>query len=152
MTKLTINGKAYEYAGDPEMPLLWFIRETAGLTGSKYGCGVAQCGACTVYADGAAIRACSTPMSAVEGIKITTIERLSDPAGKAVQKAWNDLNVVQCGFCQSGQIMAAAALIRENAAPSDADIDQAMAGNICRCATYPRIRTAIKQAAASLKG
>jgi isoquinoline 1-oxidoreductase alpha subunit len=152
MTKLTINGKAYEYAGDPEMPLLWFIRETAGLTGSKYGCGVAQCGACTVYADGAAIRACSTPMSAVEGIKITTIEGLSDPAGKAVQKAWNDLNVVQCGFCQSGQIMAAAALIRENAAPSDADIDQAMAGNICRCATYPRIRTAIKQAAASLKG
>ena len=131
------------------MPLLWAIRDVAGLTGTKFGCGVALCGACTVHMDGQAIRSCVTPVSAAVGKKIVTIEEVGkDPAGKRVQEAWHEIDVVQCGYCQSGQIMAATALLQSNPDPSDADIDAAMAGNICRCGTYPRIRAAIKIAAA----
>jgi isoquinoline 1-oxidoreductase alpha subunit len=152
MTKLTVNGTAQTFSGDPETPLLWYLRDTLGLTGTKYGCGVAQCGACTVLVDNMPVRACTLPMSAVEGMTITTIEGLNDPVAAAVQKAWNELDVVQCGFCQSGQIQTASQLLRDNKAPTDADIDAAMDGNICRCATYPRIRAAIKLAASTLQG
>jgi isoquinoline 1-oxidoreductase alpha subunit len=133
------------------MPLLWAIRDAIGLTGTKYGCGIAMCGACTVHVDGQATRSCSMPVSAAVGRRVTTIENVaSSRAGKAVQTAWEKLDVVQCGYCQSGQIMSAAALLTEKPKPSDADIDAAMAGNVCRCATYVRIRAAIKEAARSV--
>jgi isoquinoline 1-oxidoreductase alpha subunit len=132
------------------MPVLWVLRDVVGLTGTKFGCGIAQCGACTVHLDGQPIRSCVTPVAAVIGKKITTIEAIGEtPSGKAVQKAWLDLEVIQCGYCQSGQIMTAVALLDEIPDPSDPDIDAAMAGNICRCGTYPRIRAAIKQAGKS---
>jgi isoquinoline 1-oxidoreductase alpha subunit len=135
---------------EPEMPLLWALREVLGLTGTKYGCGVAQCGACTVYLNGKPARSCSIPLSAVEGMKITTIEGLSKNATHAVQKAWTELDVPQCGYCQSGQVMAAAALLARIPKPTDADIDEAMS-NICRCGTYQRIRDAIHVAAGQMK-
>jgi isoquinoline 1-oxidoreductase alpha subunit len=143
----TLNGQAQNLDADPEMPLLWALRDIAKLTGTKYGCGMALCGACTVHVDGEPVRACVTPLAAIEGRTVTTIEGLSVNIDHPVQRAWAELNVVQCGYCQSGQIMAAAALIRTNPTPTDADIDAAMAGNICRCGTYPRIRAAIKRAA-----
>jgi isoquinoline 1-oxidoreductase alpha subunit len=150
MITLDVNGKKYDIDVDPDMPLLWAIRDGIGLTGTKYGCGIAMCGACTVHVDGMATRSCSMPVSAAVGRRITTIENVgSSRAGKAVQSAWEKLDVVQCGYCQSGQIMSAAALLAEKPKPSDADIDAAMAGNVCRCATYVRIRAAIKQAARS---
>jgi isoquinoline 1-oxidoreductase subunit alpha len=148
--KLSVNGDTRELDIDPDMPLLWAIREHLQLTGTKFGCGMALCGACTVHIDGQATRSCVTPVAAAQGRRITTIEGLSTAAGRAVQGAWIGLNVPQCGYCQSGQIMSAAALLAANARPSDADIDSAMAGNICRCATYVRIRAAIQQAAESL--
>lgn len=150
MIKLTVNGQAHQLDVDPNTPLLWAMRDHIGLTGTKYGCGMAECGACTLYLNGAPIRSCSTPLAAAAGGRITTIEGLDGVVAKAVRKAWTELDVVQCGFCQSGQIMAATALLTRNPAPTDADIDVAMAGNICRCATYARIRTAIKQAATEL--
>jgi len=148
----TLNGIAVQHDGDPAMPLLWFVRERQQLTGSKFGCGVAMCGACTMHLEGTPIRTCITPVSAVEGKSVTTIEGLTSPAAHAVQKAWRDLDVVQCGYCQSGQIMAATALLTQNAAPTDTDIDTAMRGNLCRCATYHRIRAAIHTAAKTLAG
>ena len=147
---LSVNGETRELDVDPEMPLLWALRDHLQLTGTKFGCGVALCGACTVHIDGQATRSCVTPVSAAQGRKVTTIEGLSTPAAHAVQAAWIALNVPQCGYCQSGQVMSAAALLASNPRPSDADIDSAMAGNICRCATYVRIRSAIHQAAGSL--
>lgn len=148
--KLDINGETRELDVDPQMPLLWAIRDHLDLTGTKFGCGMALCGACTVHVDGRATRSCVTPISAVAGMKITTIEGLSTAVAQAVQKAWVDLDVVQCGYCQSGQIMSAVALLATNAKPTDDDIDAAMSGNVCRCATYVRIRAAIHQAAESL--
>ena len=151
MARLIVNGVTHDIAVDPDTPLLWVLREHLGLTGTKFGCGMALCGACTVHLDGAAIRSCVTPVSAVAGNKITTIEAVGvTGAGKAVQAAWELLDVVQCGYCQSGQIMSAAALLAKNTRPSNADIDAAMAGNVCRCATYVRIRAAIKAAAQAL--
>ncbi|MDD3765516.1 MAG: (2Fe-2S)-binding protein [Nevskiales bacterium] len=148
MIKFTINGTEHAHAGDPSMPLLWFVRDEAGLTGTKYGCGMAQCGACTVHLDGQAIRSCVTPVSAAAGKAVTTIEHIADDkVGAAVQAAWRERDVVQCGYCQSGQIMSAVALLKSNPSPSDADIDAAMGGNVCRCATYVRIRDAIHAAA-----
>ena len=147
---LNVNGHAHKVEADPETPLLWVIRDDIGLTGTKFGCGVAQCGACTVHLDGQPARSCVTPATAVAGRKVTTIEGLQSRAAKAVQRAWVDLDVVQCGYCQSGQIMSAAALLEQNPRPSDLDVDHAMAGNICRCATYVRIRAAIHQAAGQL--
>jgi isoquinoline 1-oxidoreductase subunit alpha len=144
---LNINGTRREFDGDPDTPLLWVIREDLGLTGTKYGCGIAQCGACTVHVDGQTLRSCSAPVSAVAGRQVTTIEGLSSRAAKAVQKAWVDLDVVQCGYCQSGQIMSAAALLARTPKPTDDDIDQTMSGNVCRCGTYQRIRAAIHLAA-----
>ncbi len=152
MATFTLNGTVVTLDIDPEMPLLWALRDVANLTGTKYGCGVALCGACTVHVDGEPVRACVTPAAAVEGRAVTTIEGLSVTADHPVQRAWLELNVVQCGYCQSGQIMSAAALLRANANPSDADIDAAMAGNICRCGTYPRIRAAVKRAAELTRG
>ncbi|MET0445380.1 MAG: (2Fe-2S)-binding protein [Pseudorhodoplanes sp.] len=149
---LKINGQAHSVDIDPNTPLLWAIRDGAGLTGTKYGCGVAQCGACTVYVDGQPTRSCSMPVSAIGGSEITTIEGLDSKEGKAVQAAWVALDVPQCGFCQSGQIMSAASLLNLNPAPNDRDIDLAMNGNICRCATYVRIRAAIHSAAKTLEG
>ncbi len=151
MAALTINGKSVEVDVDPDMPLLWALRDHLSMTGTKYGCGMALCGACTVHIDGQPSRSCSIPVSAVEGKQITTIETIGDnKVGAAVQEAWIAENVAQCGYCQSGQIMSATALLTSNKSPTDADIDAAMAGNICRCATYPRIRAAIKRAAGSL--
>ncbi|CAM2151448.1 Isoquinoline 1-oxidoreductase subunit alpha [Pararobbsia alpina] len=148
MTTLTINGQSHDVDVPPEMPLLWVLRDVVGLTGTKFGCGIAQCGACTVHLDGQPVRSCVTPVVAIGNRKITTIEAVGDtPAGKKVQKAWVDIDVVQCGYCQSGQIMSATALVASNPHPTDADIDAAMSGNICRCGTYNRIRAAIKQAA-----
>jgi isoquinoline 1-oxidoreductase alpha subunit len=147
---LNVNGQTREVDADPATPLLWVIREDLGLTGTKYGCGIAQCGACTVQVDGETLRSCSAPVSAVAGRKVVTIEGVSSRAARAVQKAWVDLDVVQCGYCQSGQIMSATALLEKKPRPSDADIDHAMAGNICRCATYHRIRAAIHAAAKQL--
>jgi isoquinoline 1-oxidoreductase alpha subunit len=148
MVTLTINGKAHTVDAPPDMPLLWVLRDRLGMTGTKYGCGVALCGACTVHLDGIPRRSCVMPVSAAAGHRITTIEAIGEtPLGKTVQKAWLDLEVIQCGYCQSGQIMAVAALLAKIPAPTDTDIDQAMSGNICRCGTYPRIREAIKQAA-----
>jgi isoquinoline 1-oxidoreductase alpha subunit len=150
-TTFTLNGKSTTLDADPTMPLLWAIREVAGLHGTKFGCGMAMCGACTVHLDGQAIRSCVMPLSAVANRQVTTIEGLQSKQAKAVQEAWINLQVPQCGYCQSGQIMSATALLDKNAAPSDADIDGAMSGNICRCATYPRIRAAIHAAAQSVK-
>jgi isoquinoline 1-oxidoreductase subunit alpha len=148
--KFTLNGASRELDVDPAMPLLWAIRDHAELSGTKFGCGMALCGACTVHIDGQPTRSCITPVSAVEGRSVTTIEGLATPAARAVQEAWIALDVPQCGYCQSGQIMSAAALLAANPQPSDADIDTAMAGNICRCGTYLRIRDAIHQAASKL--
>ena len=148
MIALNVNGKKYEVDVEPDTPLLWTIRDVIGLTGTKFGCGLALCGACTVHMDGKAVRSCTTPVSAAAGRRITTIENIgSTRAGKAVQSAWEKLDVVQCGYCQSGQIMSAAALLAAKPKPTDADIDAAMAGNICRCGTYARIREGIKLAA-----
>ncbi|MBT8769536.1 (2Fe-2S)-binding protein [Metapseudomonas boanensis] len=151
MITLNLNGKDHELDTPADMPLLWALRDVAELTGTKYGCGMALCGACTVHVEGQPTRACITPLSAVVGKKVTTIEGVGqDPVGAAVQAAWRKLDVVQCGYCQSGQIMSATALLKANRAPSDADIDAAMGGNICRCATYVRIRAAIHEAASTL--
>ncbi len=148
MIELKVNGVAQRIDADPATPLLWIIRENLDLIGTKFGCGIAQCGACTVHVDGQAARSCTTPLSAVAGRSVTTIEGLApDGAPHAVQQAWIDEQVPQCGYCQSGQIMAAAALLAENPSPDDAAIDTAMRGNICRCGTYSRIRRAIKRAA-----
>jgi len=148
VTKLMINGEEREVDVPADMPLLWVLRDVLGLTGTKFGCGIAQCGACTVQVDGVALRSCQLPVSAVGNRAITTIEKIGDtPAGAKIQKAWLDLEVVQCGYCQSGQIMSASALLASNPSPDDADIDAAMAGNICRCGTYVRIREGIKNAA-----
>jgi isoquinoline 1-oxidoreductase alpha subunit len=150
VVSLNVNGHAHRVEADPETPLLWVIRDDIGLTGTKFGCGVAQCGACTVHVDGQPTRSCVTPAAVIGTRKVTTIEGLQSKAAKAVQKAWVDLDVVQCGYCQSGQIMTATALLEQNPTPSDTDIDHAMAGNICRCATYVRIRAAIHHAAGQL--
>ena len=151
MTTLDINGKQFETDAAPDTPLLWVLRDHLGMTGSKYGCGRALCGACTVHINGAPTRSCVLPVSGVAGMKITTIEAVGEsPVGKAVQDAWIAEDVPQCGYCQSGQVMSAAGLLSTNKNPTDADIDAAMSGNICRCATYVRIRTAIKRAAKSL--
>jgi isoquinoline 1-oxidoreductase alpha subunit len=144
---LKINNKSYTVDADPKMPLLWAIRDMVGLTGTKYGCGIAQCGACTVHLEGKPVRSCSIPVSSVAGKNLTTIEGLSEDNSHPVQQAWIAEQVPQCGYCQSGQIMAATALLKQNANPSDKDIDTAMQGHICRCGTYPRIRKAIKTAA-----
>lgn len=141
--QLKINDKSYTVEAEPQTPLLWVIRDQVGLTGTKYGCGIAQCGACTVHLNGNPVRSCSLPISAVTEQTITTIEGLSENNDHPVQKAWLEVQTPQCGYCQSGQIMSAAALLSRNSSPSDADIDQAMAGNICRCGTYHRIRKAI---------
>ena len=146
--KLTINGKVQTVTADPDMPLLWALRDILGMTGTKFGCGAAFCGACTVHLDGDPIRACQTPVGSIGTGRITTIEGLAaDPMGRRLQDAWVALDVPQCGYCQAGQLMTAAALLRSTPRPDDAQIDAAMAGNLCRCATYPRIRAAIKQAA-----
>jgi isoquinoline 1-oxidoreductase subunit alpha len=145
---LTVNDRPHKVDVAPDTPLLWVIRESLGLTGTKYACGIAQCGACTVHLDGSAVRSCTTPVSAAANRQVTTIEGLSASADHPVQKAWIDVDVPQCGFCQPGQIMSAAALLAANPSPSDADIDTAMAGNICRCGTYQRIRAAVHRAAA----
>jgi isoquinoline 1-oxidoreductase alpha subunit len=151
MTTLDVNGKQLETDASPDTPLLWVLRDHLNLTGTKFGCGMALCGACTVHIDGVATRSCVLPIAGVAGKKITTIENVGgDAVGKAVQDAWIAENVAQCGYCQSGQIMSAAALLAKNRAPTDADIDAAMTGNICRCATYVRIRAAIQRAAATL--
>ena len=151
MLTLNINGQEQELDVPEDMPILWALRDVAHMKGTKFGCGMAQCGACTVHLDGQPIRSCVMPVSMAVGKKITTIEDISnDPVGQAVQSAWTEIDVVQCGYCQSGQIMAATALLTTNKSPSDADIDAAMSGNICRCGTYPRIRAAIHQAASKL--
>ena len=148
MVKLRINGEDHDVDVSPDTPLLWALRDVLGLTGAKFGCGIAQCGACTVHVDGAALRSCMLPVGALNGRAVTTIEGIgATPVGAKVQKAWLDLEVVQCGYCQTGQIMSAAALLAATPNPDDADINAAMAGNICRCGTYVRIRQAIKQAA-----
>jgi isoquinoline 1-oxidoreductase alpha subunit len=150
MLTLDINGDTRQFDVPNDMPLLWVLRDVAGLTGTKFGCGVALCGCCTVHLDGEPVRSCVTVVSAAVGHKITTIEAIGDtPTGARIQKAWLELEVVQCGYCQSGQIMSAAALLARKTDPTDVDIDTAMSGNICRCGTYPRIRAAIKHAAAS---
>jgi isoquinoline 1-oxidoreductase subunit alpha len=148
MITLTINKKAYNVEVDPDTPLLWVLRDTLGLVGTKYGCGVAQCGACVVHLNGEAVRSCVTKVSRAVGKKVVTIEGLSEKSDHPLQKAWLELDVPQCGYCQSGQLMSAAVLLRENSNPTDQDIDDAMAGNICRCGTYLRIRKAIHLAAA----
>jgi isoquinoline 1-oxidoreductase alpha subunit len=145
--KLTVNGVEREVNAPSDMPLLWALRDLLGLTGTKFGCGIAQCGACTVHLDGTPRRSCVTPISAAAGKKITTIEGLSPDGSHPVQRAWTELDVVQCGYCQSGQIMSAAALLAAKSDPTDADIDTAMSGNICRCGTYQRIRSAVHRAA-----
>ena len=152
MITLIVNGKSRQVDVPPDMPLLWVIRENLSMTGTKFGCGIAQCGACTVHLDGQPVRSCNTQVGVVAGRKITTIEGLSAKSDHPVQKAWVELDVPQCGYCQSGQIMAAAALLARKANPTDADIDTAMAGNICRCGTYQRIRAGIHRAAQIKKG
>jgi len=147
MIELNINGQKHKLDVSPDMPLLWALRDVIKLTGSKYGCGKGLCGACTVHIDGQATRSCVLTVSAAVGKQVTTIEGLSEDADHPVQKAWLDLNVAQCGYCQTGQIMSAASLLKKNSNPTDEDIDTAMAGNLCRCGTYPRIRSAIHQAA-----
>ena len=150
--KLVVNGQPHEVDAPADMPLLWVLRDLIGLTGTKFGCGMALCGACTVHLDGQPVRACITPVSAVAGRAVTTIEGLSKDGTHPVQRAWKEIDVVQCGYCQSGQVMTAAALLKQNPAPSDADIDTAMAGNLCRCGTYQRIRAAVHRAAELQKG
>ena len=150
--KLNVNGTEREVDAPADMPLLWVLRDLMGLTGTKFGCGIAHCGACTVHIDGAPLRSCITPVSAVAGKKITTIEGLSADGQHPVQQAWAELDVVQCGYCQSGQIMSAVALLAKIPTPTDTDIDQALSGNICRCGTYPRIRAAVHRAAEIDKG
>lgn len=151
MIKLMINGTTHQLDVAPDTPLLWALRDTLQLTGTKYGCGQALCGTCTVHVEGSPVRACTTPVSAVVGRKITTIEGINTQRiGKVVQEAWQKLDVVQCGYCQSGQIMSAVALLAQNRKPTDADIDTAMSGNLCRCATYVRVRAAIHEAAKAL--
>jgi isoquinoline 1-oxidoreductase alpha subunit len=150
MPTLFINAQEQQFDVPDDMPLLWVLRDLAGLTGTKFGCGVALCGACTVHLDGRPIRSCITPVANVVGKKITTVEAIAETeSGAKIQRAWLNIEVVQCGYCQSGQIMSAAALLESNPNPTDADIDSAMSGNICRCGTYPRIRAAIKQASQS---
>jgi len=155
MAKFFVNGEPVDFQAAPDTPLLWALRDHLNLTGTKYGCGMGLCGACTVHLNGAPVRSCSTPVSAIEGKRVVTIEGVfatsQAPAARAVRAAWIDKDVVQCGYCQTGQVMSAVALLGKNKSPSDADIDAAMAGNICRCGTYPRIREAIKSAAATLK-
>ncbi|MEL6214325.1 MAG: (2Fe-2S)-binding protein [Pseudomonadota bacterium] len=146
-----VNGESREVDVPGDKPLLWVVREDLGLTGSKFGCGIAQCGACTVHLDGQPVRSCSLPISAVAGKSITTVEGVSSPEAMAIREAWRDLDVVQCGYCQSGQMMSATALLEKNEKPTDEDIDRAMAGNLCRCATYHRIRAAIHSAAEKLE-
>ena len=151
MASFKVNGRSVTADVDDTTPLLWVLRDSLNLTGTKYGCGVAQCGACTVHLDGQPVRSCVTPVDDIEGASVVTIEQIgSDRIGRAIQKAWIEKDVPQCGYCQSGQVMSAVALLRDNAAPGDADIDGAMAGNVCRCGTYGRIRAAIKVAAANL--
>ncbi|HEF4744439.1 (2Fe-2S)-binding protein [Burkholderia multivorans] len=147
MITLTLNGSEQHFDGNPDMPLLWYLRDVLGHTGTKFGCGMALCGACTVHLDGVAIRSCITPVAAAAGKHLTTIEGLSADATHPLQQAWQELNVAQCGYCQAGQIMQAASLLKTNPHPTDADIDDAMSGNICRCGTYTRIRAAIRLAA-----
>ncbi|NGP16476.1 (2Fe-2S)-binding protein [Devosia aurantiaca] len=147
-----VNGSLHKVEADGQTPLLWVLRDTLGLTGTKYGCGIAQCGACTVHVDGQPMRSCSLPIEFVGSAEVTTIEAIDDPIATAVQQAWVARDVPQCGFCQSGQVMSAVALLRAMPSPSDSDIDTAMSGNICRCATYNRIRAAIHDAAATLRG
>lgn len=145
--ELTVNSKRYDVDVPADMPLLWVLRDVIGLTGTKFGCGIAACGACTVHLEGQAIRSCVTPVAAIAGRRVTTIEAIGEtPAGRKVQEAWIALDVPQCGYCQSGQIMSATALLAENPGPTDSDIDTALSGNVCRCGTYGRIRAAIKQA------
>ncbi len=152
MVTLRVNGTSRAVDVDPDTPLLWALRDDMRLTGTRFGCGVAQCGACTVHIDGQAVRSCVTPVGAVQDREVVTIEGVSGKVAQAVQEAWRRLDVVQCGYCQSGQIMSAVALLSEIVRPSDADIDAAMAGNVCRCATYVRIRAAIHEAARTLGG
>jgi isoquinoline 1-oxidoreductase alpha subunit len=155
MSKFFVNGEAVDFRGAPDTPLLWVLRDALALTGTKFGCGMAQCGACTVHVDGEPTRSCVIPASALEGKRVVTIEGVTRTSqarvANAVQAAWVEKDVVQCGYCQSGQVMSAVALLRKNATPNDADIDQAMSGNICRCGTYQRVREAIKAASANLK-
>jgi isoquinoline 1-oxidoreductase alpha subunit len=155
MAKFFVNGEQIDFRGAPDTPLLWALRDQLGLTGTKFGCGMALCGACTVHLDGQPVRSCQTPVSSIEGKRVVTIEGIGHTSqakvAHAVQAAWVDKDVVQCGYCQSGQVMSAVALLRENPKPSDADIDRAMGGNICRCGTYQRVREAIHAAAAALK-
>jgi isoquinoline 1-oxidoreductase alpha subunit len=155
MAKFFVNGEPVDFRADPDTPLLWALRDQLHLTGTKFGCGMALCGACTVHVDGEPVRSCSTPVSAIEGKRVITIEGIGattrGPVARAVQAAWIERDVVQCGYCQSGQVMSAVALLTKNKSPSDADIDAAMSGNICRCGTYQRIREAVHAAAASLK-
>ena len=150
MVNLTINGTAHAVDADPDMPLLWALRDLLNLTGTKYGCGIAACGACTVHLDGQPVRSCQTPISDASGKAVTTIEGVRGHVAEAVQNAWIKLDVPQCGYCQSGQVMSAIGLLSENRSPTDADIDTAMSGNLCRCATYQRIRGAVKEAAKTL--
>lgn len=151
--RLTVNRVQYDIDVEPDMPLLWVLRDELGITGTKYGCGIAQCGACTVHLDGLAVRSCQVPAQAAEGSKIVTIEGLGTPeALHAVQQAWVEHQVAQCGYCQSGQIMQAASLLDTNPDPTDEEIDRVMSGNLCRCGTYPRIRAAVKTAGAKLRG
>jgi isoquinoline 1-oxidoreductase subunit alpha len=152
MATLTVNGAQQNIDAAPDTPLLWVLRDHLSLTGTKYGCGMALCGACTVHVDGVAVRACVLPLQAAEGKTVTTIEGLAKDRSHAVQRAWVEMDVPQCGYCQSGQIMSAAALLRSNPSPSDAEIDAALSGNICRCGTYVRIRTAVHRAAELLRG
>ena len=147
MITVTVNEREIRFDGDPEMPLLWFLRDVQGLTGTKFGCGMALCGACTVHLDGTAVRSCQTSLADASGKRVTTIEGLSRDGNHPVQTAWRELNVAQCGYCQAGQIMQAASLLKDTPRPSDDDIDSAMNGNLCRCGTYSRIRAAIKLAA-----
>lgn len=149
---LKVNGRERTVDATPDTPLLWVLRDELGLTGTKYGCGISQCGACTVHVDGAPKRSCSTPLASAQGTEVTTIEGLDGKVAQAVQDAWTAIDVPQCGYCQSGQVMSAVDLLQRNTKPSDADIDQAMSGNICRCATYVRIRQAIHDAARKLQG
>ena len=153
MSSISLNGNTVDVDADPDTPLLWVLRDHLGMTGTKYGCGASLCGACTVHVDGVPTRSCVTPVSAIAGKKVTTIEGMSaDKVAGAVQAAWDKVQVPQCGYCQSGQVMAATALLKKTPKPSDADITQAMSGNLCRCGTYGRIRAAIKDASASLEG
>jgi isoquinoline 1-oxidoreductase alpha subunit len=152
MITLTVNGNEVRFDGDPSMPLLWFLRDVQGLTGTKFGCGVAQCGACTVHVNSEPRRSCVTPIETLEGAEVVTIEGAADPVAKAVQAAWVALDVPQCGYCQSGQIMSAVGLLSQISKPTDEDIDLAMNGNICRCCTYHRIRAAVHDAARRLEG